>query len=207
MKVKYFKKKFDLIKKIILLFLILDSFYSSAQKPIVFGVNFNSNWYDLTNLSKLTYWNQDEGAKQRGDDNGLSWVIVEFEYSKNKLDKRLLDLDLDETYMGFRKGNESNLSSLQPEMLLFSKIYNPNERFYEKAVQDRRMLERMIGSNIGNETILFDDENAFAAKWSNQFGTAILTCRFDDHEIILMYLLRDSNKSLTLDKNGRILFN
>ena len=64
MKVKYFKKKFDLIKKIILLFLILDSFYSSAQKPIIFGVNFNSNWYDLTNLSKRTYWNQDEGAKQ-----------------------------------------------------------------------------------------------------------------------------------------------
>jgi hypothetical protein len=207
MKVKYSTIEISIIKKFILSFLILTSFISTAQKPIVFGVNFNSNWYDLTNLSKRTYWTQDEGAKQRGDDNGLSWVIVEFEYSKNKLDKRLLDLDLDETYMGFRKGNESNLSSLQPEMLLFSKIYNPNERFYEKAVQDRRMLEKMIGSNIGNETILFDDENAFAAKWSNQFGTAILTCRFDDHEIILMYLLKDSNKSLTLDKNGRILFN
>lgn len=187
--------------------MILDSFFSSAQKPIVFGVNFNSNWYDLTNLSKLNYWTQDGGAKERGDENGLAWVIVEFEYSKNKLDKRLLDLNLDETYMGFRKGNESNLSSLQPEMLLFSKIYNPNERFYEKAVQDRRVLERMIGSYIGNETILFDDENAFAAKWSNQYGSAILTCRFDDHEIILMYLLKTSNKTLTIDKNGRIVFN
>ena len=188
-------------------FLILTSFFTTAQKPIVFGVNFNSNWYDLTNLSGLEYWTQDEGAKQRGDDNGLSWVIVEFEYSKNKLDKSLLDLALDETYMGFRKGNFSTLKSLQPELLLFTKIYNPNERFYERAVQDRRMLERMIGYNLGNETILVDDENAFAAKWSNQFGTAILTCRFDDHEIILMYLLKESNKTLTIDKNGRILFN
>ena len=206
------RSKFSLImipsaNKIILSLFLLNSIFCSAQKPIVFGVNFNSNWYELTNYQAFTYWRQDEGAKERGDDNGLSWVIVEFEYSKNKLDKRLLDLGLDETYIGFRKGNYSNLKTLQPEMLLFSKNYNPNERFYEKAVQDRRILERMISSNLGNETILVDDENAFAAKWSNQFGTAILTCRFDDHEIILMYLIKESNKTLTIDKNGRILFN
>lgn len=188
-------------------FFFLQSFFISAQKPTVLGINFNLNWYELTNYSAKTYWEQDEGASAHGYDENLAWVIVDFPYSENQIDDRILALDLNEKYIGFPKGHQNDLRNLNPDLFLFTKIYNPNERFYEKSVSDRRLIEKILSKELGKETILFDDENAFAAKWENQIGTSFLTCRFDDHEIILIYLIKSSEKILSLDKNGRVIFN
>lgn len=193
------------MKFLLLICLFFPVLLFSQNKPIFLGLNFNSNWYELTNYQQLTYWMQDKGSEEKNT-NSVPFVIVDFQHSYNKLDRDFYDLNFDEHLLGFPKGKETELRTLGPEFLLSTKTYNPDEQYFQKAVSDRRKLEIMLNSRIGSKRILFDDENAFAASWNDANGLAILTCRFDDNQLVLLYVLKSSSLEVMLDQDGRIVF-
>jgi hypothetical protein len=193
------------MKFILLICLSFPLLLLSQNKPIFLGLNFNSNWYELTNYQQLTYWMQDKGSEAKNT-NSVPFVIVDFPHSYDKLEKGFYELNFDDHLLGFPKGKETELRTLGPEFLISTKTYNSDEQYFQKAVSDRRKLEMMMNNLIGSKRILFDDENAFAASWNDANGMAILTCRFDDNQLVLLYVLKSSSLEVMLDQDGRIVF-
>jgi hypothetical protein len=192
--------------KFLLLFCICFQLLLFGQnKPTFLGLNFNANWYELTNYQQLTYWMQDKGSEKKNT-NSVPFVIVDFPHSYNKLDRDFYELNFDEHLVGFPKGKETELRTLGPEFLLSTKTYDSDEQFIQKSASDRKKMEMILNSRIGSKRILFDDKNVFAASWNDLNGIAILTCRFDDKQLVLLYVLQSSTLEVMLDKDGKIVF-
>jgi|GEM_PF-2375895 len=158
----------------------------SIEHPIIYGINLNSNWYELTNQQKLAYWLNDEGADEQYKND--PYVITGFDYSHHKIESVFMNLSFDELLLGFPKGRYKDLESLSPELLLCRKNYNTDYEFDNKAATLRNEIQNLITKILGTGVLSFKDNKVYTYKWENDIYQVILSSVKEDKQVFLIYL-------------------
>jgi hypothetical protein len=156
--------------------------FSQSSKNLFFGIDLDLDFYSLTNYQQLTYFLADSDTPKE-----IPYVMTDFEYYHNNIDKRLLSLGFDELLLGFPRGKQTQLNTLKPELFISRIFYTPNN--YElKSRSDISKIKSLIIDQYGEAELNMDKEDSSTYKWEGVFYEIILTTRKDDMKTTLLYL-------------------
>lgn len=173
------------------LFVLSPFHYSQSSNnplhPIIYGIDLNASWYDLTNYSIFTYSQTDKLPESQ------HFVISDFTYSHTKIESVFKNLMFDELLLGFPKGKSSELKLLKPDLLLCRKNYESDIAFTEGSKDFRIVLEGLMMRVFGQGELAFFDENVYTYKWENSLYQAVISSVKEDNQVFFMYLKKRDN--------------
>jgi hypothetical protein len=162
---------------------LLFSSITFGQKNSFLGLNLDSDWYTLTNYQQLTYFLIDSDPA-----NTDPFVMVDFEYSQEQMDSEFLKIGFSELLLGFPRGQQTALHSLQPKMFLGRKYYSSIADYYDKVLLDVKLLKTFLIRNYGEPIINMTRSSFMVFKWDVNDSEIILTCREDELSTSLILL-------------------
>ena len=157
---------------------------NSPSHPIIYGINLNASWYDLTNYSMISYYETDKLPESQ------HFVMTDFIFSENKIESVFKKLLFDELLLGFPKGKSSELKLLKPDLLLCRKNYKSDIAFTEKAKDFRIVLEGLMMRVFGQGELTFFDENVYTYVWENNLYTAVVSSVKEDNQVFFFFFLK-----------------
>ena len=156
--------------------------YCQSSKHFLFGIDLKSDWYTLTNYQQLTYYLTDSDTN-----NNDLWVITDFEYSYDKIDKTFSEIGFNELLLGFPKGMQSNLQELQPEIFLARKNYKDIKDYYITSESDISKTKYLLNQEFGDPESNMIRDKYLVYEWNGVNYQIVLTCREDELTTTLIY--------------------
>lgn len=148
--------KYKISTVIIFFFLFLNI----KSQHLHFGIDLNSDWYTLTNYSKITYTMNEINNKE------MPYVFTDFNFINSKVDENFLKLGFNESLIGFPKGkSNTDLHSLKPNCLISYIIYDNLDSYNKNSFIYITNIQKVLVNEFGSPISYIHNQDKCIIKW------------------------------------------